>query len=120
MPLSSKIFLSFAFSNQSFMFTFLLSYTRYMLHPSHPQFDFHWIFVVIISTVHIVMCTCGEMTGSSSDDWILLTLWIQPLLITLSHNTVVILHILQTILTLIFSVLTCIHNSLLLLRALLC
>jgi hypothetical protein len=39
--------------------------------------------------------TRDEMTGSSSDDWILLALWLHPLLVTLSHNPVAILHILQ-------------------------
>jgi hypothetical protein len=61
--------------------------------------------------------TRDGMTGSSSDDWILLALRFQALLITLNHNTNVILLMLQTILTLIFSVLICIHNSLLSLRA---
>jgi hypothetical protein len=49
--------------------------------------------------------TRDEMTGSSSDDWILLALWLQPLLITLSHNTIAIPHIVETLLTLILSVL---------------
>jgi hypothetical protein len=39
------------------------------------------------------------MTGSSSDDWILLVLRLQPLLITLSHNSIAILHILQSLFT---------------------
>jgi hypothetical protein len=37
------------------------------------------------------------MTGSSSDDWILLALWLQPLLITLTYNAVAIPHILQSL-----------------------
>jgi hypothetical protein len=32
------------------------------------------------------------MTVSSSDDWILLALWLPPLLITLNLNTIAILH----------------------------
>jgi hypothetical protein len=46
----------------------------------------------------IITCTGGtrdEMTGSSSDDWILLALLLQPLLITLNHNTIAIPHTLQ-------------------------
>jgi hypothetical protein len=45
--------------------------------------------------VYIVACTGGtrdEMTGSSPDDWILLAVRLQPLLITLDHNTVAISH----------------------------
>jgi hypothetical protein len=57
------------------------------------------------------------MTGSSSDDWILLALRLQPLLITLNHNAIAIPHTLQSLFTLNFSVLICIHNSLLSLRA---
>jgi hypothetical protein len=53
-----------------------------------------------------------KMTGSTSEDWILLSLQLQPLLITLSHNTNAIPHILQMLLTLVHSVLICIHNSL--------
>jgi hypothetical protein len=37
------------------------------------------------------------MTGSISDDWILLALWLQSLLITLSHNTIAILHTSQSL-----------------------
>jgi hypothetical protein len=36
--------------------------------------------------------TRDEMTGSSSEDWILLVLRLQPLLITVSHNKNAILH----------------------------
>jgi hypothetical protein len=36
-----------------------------------------------------------KMTGSSSDDWILLVLWLEVLLLTLSYNSVAILHTLQ-------------------------
>jgi sulfur carrier protein ThiS len=36
------------------------------------------------------------MVGSSSDVWILLALWLQPLLITLSHNAITIPHTLQS------------------------
>jgi hypothetical protein len=35
--------------------------------------------------------------GSSLDDWILLALQLQPLLVTLSHNPIAILHILQSL-----------------------
>jgi hypothetical protein len=52
-----------------------------------------------LSNVNIVTCTGGtrdEMTGSSSDDWILLALWLQPLLITLHHNPITIPHTLQS------------------------
>jgi hypothetical protein len=41
------------------------------------------------------MCTVGtrdEMTDSSLDDWILLAVQLQPLLITLNHNTIAIRH----------------------------
>jgi hypothetical protein len=41
--------------------------------------------------------THDGMTGSSSDDWILLALWLQPLLVTLSHNPITIPHILQSL-----------------------
>jgi hypothetical protein len=37
------------------------------------------------------------MTGSSSDDWILLALRLQPLSITLNHNAIAILHTLQSL-----------------------
>jgi hypothetical protein len=46
--------------------------------------------------VTIVTCTRDEMTGSSSDDWILLALRLQPLLITLNHNAIAIPHTLQS------------------------
>jgi hypothetical protein len=36
------------------------------------------------------------MTGSSSDDWILLALRLQPLLITLNHKAIAIPHTLQS------------------------
>jgi hypothetical protein len=36
--------------------------------------------------------TRDEMTGPSSDDWILLSLRLQPLLTTLSDNTIAISH----------------------------
>jgi hypothetical protein len=39
--------------------------------------------------------TRDDNDGSGSDDWILLALWLQPLVITLSHNTNAIPHILQ-------------------------
>jgi hypothetical protein len=39
--------------------------------------------------------TRDEMTGSSSDDWILLALQLQPLLITFNHNAIAIPHTLQ-------------------------
>jgi hypothetical protein len=50
--------------------------------------------------------------GSSSEDWILLSLRLQPLVITLNHNTNAIPHILHFLLTLVQSVLICTHNSL--------
>jgi hypothetical protein len=56
--------------------------------------------------------TRDGMTGSSSDDWILLSLRLQPLLITIGHHTIVIPHILQMLLTLVHSVLIGIHTSL--------
>jgi hypothetical protein len=37
-----------------------------------------------VSSIYIVTCTRDEMTGSTSDDWILLALWLQPLVITLT------------------------------------
>jgi hypothetical protein len=37
------------------------------------------------------------MTGSSSDDCLLLALWLQPLLVTINHNPIAILHILQSL-----------------------
>jgi hypothetical protein len=61
------------------------------------------------------MCMGGthdKMMGSSSDDWILLSLRLQPLLIMHSHNTNAIPHTLQMLLTLVRSVLICIRNSL--------
>jgi hypothetical protein len=36
------------------------------------------------------------MMGSSSDDWILLALWLQPLVITLTYNAIAIPHTLQS------------------------
>jgi hypothetical protein len=36
------------------------------------------------------------MTGSSSDDWILLALWLQPLVITLTYSSTTIPHNLQS------------------------
>jgi hypothetical protein len=39
--------------------------------------------------------TCDEMTGSSSDDWILLELRLQPLLITLTYSAIAYSHTLQ-------------------------
>jgi hypothetical protein len=41
------------------------------------------IYIVTCRVVHVTI-----MTGSSSDDWILLALWLQPLSITLNHNTI--------------------------------
>jgi hypothetical protein len=46
--------------------------------------------VISVESVLIGIVTCRvvhvvEMTGSSSDDWILLALWLQPLLITLTY-----------------------------------
>jgi hypothetical protein len=38
-----------------------------------------------------------EMTGSHSNDWILLELRLQPVLITLNHNAIAILHTLQSL-----------------------
>jgi hypothetical protein len=70
---------------------------------------------VDIFTCKVVLVTI--MTGSSSDDWILVAVRLQPLLITLSHSSVAILHILQSLFTLYFSVLIWIQNSLLSLRA---
>jgi hypothetical protein len=61
---------------------------------------------------NIVRCTGDGMTGSSSDDSILLAVRLQPLLITLNHNAIAILNILQSLFILISSVLICIHNSL--------
>jgi hypothetical protein len=52
---------------------------------------------------HVYWGTRDEMTGSSSDDWILLAVRLQPFLITLNHNTIAILHILQSLFTVIFS-----------------
>jgi hypothetical protein len=37
---------------------------------------------------HVYGGTRDDMTGSSSDDWILLAVRLQPLLITLNHNTI--------------------------------
>jgi hypothetical protein len=48
--------------------------------------------------------TRDEMTGSSSDDSILLALWLQSLLITFNHNTIAISHTLQSLFTLIHTV----------------
>jgi hypothetical protein len=39
------------------------------------------------------------MTGSSSDDWILLALWLQPLVITLTHSDIAIPHNLPLLFT---------------------
>jgi hypothetical protein len=44
------------------------------------------------------------MKGSSSDDWILLAVWLQPLVITLNHNAIAITHILQSLHILIHTV----------------
>jgi hypothetical protein len=44
-------------------------------------------YIVTCRVVHVMI-----MTGSSSDDWILLALRLQPLLITRKHNTVAIPH----------------------------
>jgi hypothetical protein len=61
------------------------------------------IFIVklVDSTRYIVTCTRDEMTGSSSDDWILLALWLQPFLITLTYNAIAIPHTLQSLSTLV-------------------
>jgi hypothetical protein len=59
--------------------------------------------------------TRDDMTGSSSDDWILLAFRLQPL--NHNHNAIAIPHTLQSLFTLIFSLLICIHNLLLSLRA---
>jgi hypothetical protein len=60
------------------------------------------IYVVIIVTCRVG--TRNEMTGSSSDDWILLAVWLQPFLITLNHNPIAIPHSLQSLFTLTHSV----------------
>jgi hypothetical protein len=51
-----------------------------------------------LQSKHIVTCMGGThdgVMGSSSDDWIYLALWLQSLLVTLSHNPITVLHILQ-------------------------
>jgi hypothetical protein len=56
---------------------------------------------------HIVSCTGStrdEISGSSSDDWILLALWLQPLVITVTHSAIAIPHILQSLFTLIHTI----------------
>jgi hypothetical protein len=54
------------------------------------------IFIVtyILSRVWGVHMTI--MTGSSSDDWILLAVWLQPLVITLTYSAITIPHTLQS------------------------
>jgi hypothetical protein len=61
--------------------------------------NFNQIYCHVYGGVHVT-----EMTGSSSDDWILLSVRLQPLLITLSHNTIAIPHTLQSLFTLIHTV----------------
>jgi hypothetical protein len=49
---------------------------------------------------NIVACTGGTrdgMTGSSSDDWILLALWLQPLVVTLHHSAIAVPHTLHSL-----------------------
>jgi hypothetical protein len=50
---------------------------------------------IILRRVRGVLVTI--MTGSSSNDWILLALRLQPLLITLNHNTIAIPHTTQSL-----------------------
>jgi hypothetical protein len=55
----------------------------------------HLYNLVLYATVSIVMCRVllvTIMTGSSSDDWILLTLHLQVVLITLNYNAIALLH----------------------------
>jgi hypothetical protein len=51
---------------------------------------------------HVCGGTRDEMTGSSSDDWILLALRLQLLSITRNYNAIAIPHTLQSLFTLIF------------------
>jgi hypothetical protein len=51
-----------------------------------------------------VYCHMMLMMASSSDDWILLAVMLQLLLITLSHNTIAISPTLQPLFTLIHTV----------------
>jgi hypothetical protein len=49
------------------------------------------IYIVTCRVVHVT-----KMTGLSSDDWILLALWLQPLVITLTFSAIAISHTLQS------------------------
>jgi hypothetical protein len=49
-----------------------------------------YVDLVILSCVRVVRLTI--MTGFSSDGWILLALRLQPLLMTLNHNTIAVPH----------------------------
>jgi hypothetical protein len=62
-----------------------------------------------ICHLHVVLVT--KMTGSSSDDWILLALRLQPLSIALNHNAIAILHILQSLHTNPHSLLTIVFTT---------
>jgi hypothetical protein len=53
------------------------------------------ILVIVLSRVRGVHVTI--MTGSSSDDWILLALRLQVHLITLNYNAIPIIHTLQSL-----------------------
>jgi hypothetical protein len=63
------------------------------------QFIMYTFQVQVDMIVSIVTCTGGTrdgMTGSSSDDWILSALWLQPLLITLTYSAIAIPHTLHS------------------------
>jgi hypothetical protein len=47
-------------------------------------------YVLCIVTCKVVLVTI--MMGSSSDDWIVLALWLQSLLVTLNHDAIVVPH----------------------------
>jgi hypothetical protein len=90
---------AYIFLHFSFLF-FCVLYLSFNISCSFPYFILY-LFFFVLSRVR------GTRTGSSSDDWILLVLRVQPLLITLNHNAIAVLHTLQS-LTLIFSVQICI------------
>jgi hypothetical protein len=58
-------------------------------------------FYELLQALNIIVACTGVlvtiMTGSSSDNWILLALLLQSLLITLNHNVIAILHISQSL-----------------------
>jgi hypothetical protein len=59
--------------------------------------------ILFITYCHMSGVHVTKWRGSSSDDWILLAVRLQPLLITLSHNTIAILQTLQSLHTNTFS-----------------